>query len=177
MQKESKMLRSPLKRFAALAVTGSVVLVVGAGPAGASTTVAWNATLTEPIGGPLHWPFECGPYSACSAGSGEVIGLGHVQDLVVFGACGDPCDVRTLTFTDGSTIVMNEVFLNEQNPGNSNHPTPRSRAKYGNPLSGDLNDTIVGGTGRFAAATGVASGTVNVAGAIATARLSGTVSF
>ena len=171
------MLRSPLKRCVALAVTAFVVLVTGAGPAGASTTVAWDATLTEPIGGPLHWPFECGPYSACNSGSGEVIGLGHVQDLVVFGACGSTCDVRTLTFADGSTIVMNEVFSNEQTPGNSSHPTPRSRAKYGNPLSGDLNDTIVGGTGRFAGATGIASGTVKVAGGIATSRLSGTVTF
>ena len=32
------------------------------------------------------------------------------------------------------------------------------------PFSGDLNDTIVGGTGRFAEATGTASGTVKVAG-------------
>jgi hypothetical protein len=171
------MLRSPLKRYAALAATAFVVLVAGAGPAGASTTVAWSTTLSEPIGGPLHWPFECGPYSACSSGSGEVIGLGHAQDLVVFGACGSTCDLRTLTFGDGSTIVMNEVFSNEQNPGNSSHPTPRSRAKYGNPLSGDLNDTIVGGTGRFAGATGIASGTVNVAGGIATSRLSGIVTF
>jgi hypothetical protein len=164
-------------RLAALAATAFLVLVAGAGSAGASTTVAWNATLTEPIGGPLHWPFECGPYSACSAGSGQVIELGHVQDLVLFGACGDTCDVRTLTFTDGSAIVMREVFSDYQTPGNSSHPTPRSRAKYGNPFSGDLNDTIVGGTGRFAGATGDASGTVNVAGGIATSRLSGVVTF
>jgi hypothetical protein len=172
------MFGSAWKRHAAVAATAFVVLVAGAGPAGASTTVAWSATLAEPIGGPLHWPFECGPYSACTGGSGEVIGLGHVEDLVVFGvACGGACDRRTLTFADGSTIVMNEVFSNERTPGNSSHPTPRSRAKYGNPLSGDLNDTIVGGTGRFAGATGIASGTVHVAGATATSRLSGIVTF
>ena len=113
----------------------------------------------------------------CASGHGEVIGLGQVQDLVEFAACGDTCDVRTLTFTDGSTIVMHEVFSNERTPGNSSHPTPRSRAKYGNPFAGDLDDTIVGGSGRFADATGVANGTVSVAGAIATSRLSRVVTF
>jgi hypothetical protein len=166
-----------VRRLLGLAATAFVVLAAGAGPAGASTTVAWNAILAEPIGGPLQSPFECPPDSGCASGSGEVIGLGQVQDLVVFFGCGSECDVRTLTFADGSTIVMHEVFSNEQNPGNSNHPTPRSRAKYGNPLSGDLSDTIVGGTGLFAGASGTASGTVKVAGGIATSRLSGTVTF
>ena len=40
-----------------------------------------------------------------------------------------------------------------------------------------FRDTIVGGTGRFAGATGTASGLVKVAGGIATVRLSGTVTF
>jgi hypothetical protein len=103
-----------------------------------------------------------------------VIGLRQAQDLVVFFACGSECDVRTLTFADGSTIVMHEVFSNERDPGNSAQFNGHS---YGNPFSGDLSGTIVGGTGRFAGATGIASGTVNVAGGIATVRLSGTVTF
>jgi acyl-CoA synthetase (AMP-forming)/AMP-acid ligase II len=35
-----------------------------------------------------------------------LIGLGQAQDLIVFFACGSECDVRTLTFADGSRIVM-----------------------------------------------------------------------
>jgi hypothetical protein len=163
-----------VRRLLGLAATAFVMLVAGAGPAGASTTVAWNATLAEPIGGPLQSPFECPPDSGCASGSGEVIGLGHVQDLVVFFACGNECDVRTLTFADGSTIVMHEVFSNPQSPGNSAQFNGHS---YGNPFSADLNDTIVGGTGRFAGATGTASGTVKVAGGVATVKLSGTVTF
>src|SRR4051794_6470963 len=98
-------LSSAIKRHVGLVAASFVFLLASAGSAGASTTVAWNATFTEPIGGPLHWPFECGPYDACSAGSGEVIGLGHVDELVVFGvACGGACDLRTLTFADASTI-------------------------------------------------------------------------
>jgi len=166
-----------VRRHLGVATAACVVLVAGAGQASASATVAWQATFAEPIGGPIHSPFDCPPLSSCSSGSGEVIGLGQAEDLIVFGACGSGCDVRWLTFTDGSTIVMDELFSNEQNPGNSNHPTPRSRAKYGNPLTGDLNDTIVDGTGRFTGATGTATGTVHLAGGIATSSLSGTVTF
>ena len=166
-----------VRRLLGLAATAFVVLVAGAGPAGASTTVAWDATLAEPIGGPLQSPFECPPDSGCASGSGEVIGLGQVQDLVVFFACGSECDVRTLTFADGSTIVIHEVFSNEQNPGNSTIPPPGRAQSMETHSSGDLSDTIVGGTGRFAGATGTASGTVKVAGGIATSRLSGTVTF
>ena len=166
-----------VRRHLGVATAACVVLLAGAGQASASTTVAWQATFAEPIGGPVHSPFACPANSDCSSGSGQVIGLGQAQDLVVFQACGSTCDVRTLTFADGSTIVMHEVFSNFQTPGNSDHPTPRSRAKYGNPFTGDLNDTIVGGTGRFAGATGTAAGTVHVAGGIATSTLSGTVTF
>lgn len=163
-----------MRRVLAFAATALVVGVVGAGPAGASTTVAWHATLAEPIGGLHHSPFDCPPDSGCGSGSGQVIGLGQAQDLIVFFACGSECDVRTLTFADGSTIVMHEFFSNPQTPGNSAQFNGHS---YGNPFSGDLNDTIVGGTGRFADATGAASGTVKVAGGNARVKLSGTVTF
>jgi hypothetical protein len=156
------------------AVTALVIGVLGAGPASASTTVAFKATLAEPIGGLINSPFDCPPDSGCGSGSGQVIGLGQAQDLIVFFACGSECDVRTLTFADGSTIVMHEVFSNFRNPGNSAQFNGHS---YGNPFSGDLNDTIVDGTGRFAGATGIASGTVNVAGGVANVRLTGTVTF
>jgi hypothetical protein len=170
-------MRQPELVMRRLALSACVMFVAAVGSASATTTVAWNATITEPIGGILQSPFECPSNSNCSSGHGEVIGLGQVQDLVEFGACGSTCDVRTLTFSDASTIVMHEVFSNNQTPGNSDHPTPRSRARYGNPFSGDLDDTTVGGTGRFLGVTGAASGTVKVAGGIATVRLSGLVTF
>jgi hypothetical protein len=166
-----------MRRVLGFAMTALVVGVVVAGPASASTTVAWRATLAEPIGGLYQSPFDCPPDSGCASGSGEVIPLGMAQDLVVFFACGRECDVRALTFDDGSTIVMHEVFSDEQHPGNSQHPEDPTSRSYGHPFSGDLNDTIVGGTGRFAGATGIASGTVKVAGGVATVRLSGTVTF
>jgi hypothetical protein len=136
--------------------------------------VAWQATFPEQFGGPNHTPFVCAPGTSC--GSGEVSGLGQVQDVIVFGGgCGGACDVRTLTFTDGSTIVMDETESNPQTPGNSTQAQPPN--SYGSPISIDLSDTIVGGTGRFARASGTASGQVKIAGGTAIINLSGTVTF
>jgi hypothetical protein len=156
-------------------VATAIVALATAGLAGASTTVAWSATFPEQFGGPINSPFHCAPGDT-SCGSGEVTGLGQAQDLIVFHAgCGGACDVRTLTFADGSTIVMDETASNFQTPGNSaNAPTQTS---YGHPFSLDLSDTIVGGTGRFAGASGTASGQVKIAGGTAIISLSGTVTF
>ena len=156
--------------FGLLAVA-FVVALASAGLASASTTIAWNATFPETFGGPINSPFSCAPGTSC--GSGEVTGLGQAQDVIVFGACGPGCDVRTLTFADGSTIVMDESASNPQTPGDS-QPNQHS---YGNPFSLDLSDAIVAGTGRFAGASGTASGEVKLAGGTAIINLSGTVTF
>jgi hypothetical protein len=79
--------------------------------------------------------------------------------------CGGGCDIRTLSFADGSTLVMDEVGSNFQAFGQG-------------AFTLDLTDVIVGGTGRFAGASGSATGNVTavLAGA-AVIRLSGTVTF
>ena len=156
-----------MKRFLALVVAAISFAAVCSAVAGASTTVGWSATFPEQFGGPNHSPFSCAPGTSC--GSGEVTGLGQAQDVIVFGACGPNCDVRTLTFGDGSTIVMDESDSNFRTPGNSQPSPPTS---YGNPASIDLSDTIVGGTGRFAGASGSASGQVKIAGGTAIINLS-----
>jgi len=156
--------------FGLLAVA-FVVALASAGLASASTTIAWNATFPETFGGPINSPFSCAPGTSC--GSGEVTGLGQARDVIVFGACGAGCDVRTLTFADGSTIVMDESASNFQTPGDSQP----NRHSYGNPFSLDLSDAIVAGTGRFAGASGTASGEVKLAGGTAIINLSGTVTF
>jgi len=152
-----------------LIVVAFVVALASAGVAGASTTVTWKATFPETFGGPINSPFSCAPGTSC--GSGEVVPFGQAQDVIVFNACGGGCDVRTLTFGDGSTIVMHESGSNPREPGGFN---PNS---YGNPFRLDLSDTIVGGTGRFAGATGTATGEVKVDGGLALITLSGTITF
>ena len=98
--------------------------------------------------------------------------------MILFGGCGASCDTRTLTFADGSTIVMEETDVPDTfgTPGNSGNAPGQPRS-YGNPNGLDRTDTIVGGTGRFAGASGTASCKVKVAGGVATINLEGTVTF
>jgi hypothetical protein len=165
-----------MKRLLGVVVAAILVALTSVGAAGASTTVAWSATFPEQFGGLNHSPFTCATTPGQSCGSGQVVGLGQAQDVILFGAaCGGACDQRTLTFADGSTIVMNETELSVSFPGNSQngHPTK----SYGNPATIVISDTIVGGTGRFAGASGSADGQVKVAGGVAIITLSGNVTF
>jgi hypothetical protein len=144
-----------------LAATMAATLVATASPSAAAATVTWSATfheLTTTPSGIEH----CAPETSC--GRGEVVGLGQVQDVIVFGGgCGGACDLRTLTFGDGSTLVMEEQ--------------PSNFRDFGRGLfAADLSDVIIGGTGRFAGASGSAAGGVRgVAAGTAVITLSGTV--
>jgi hypothetical protein len=105
-------------------------------------------------------------------GKGEVIPFGHATDRVLFGAaCGGACDLVTIKLALGS-IFDHEV---------SSDPTcPGACASHGRgqPSGGTLADTIVGGTGIFAGASGNLNGAVIIgAGGVGVAQLSGTITL
>jgi hypothetical protein len=100
-------------------------------------------------------------------GHGEVIPYGQATETVVFGACGDNCNVRTVTVAGGE-ITLNETTSNVVCPGTC-QPNP------GEPFSGTLTDVVAGGTGQFAGASGNLTGSVTHAGAHAVIHLSGTI--
>jgi hypothetical protein len=143
-----------------IAMASLAVMLVLAAPATASTQT-YHATFVE-IGGAI-------PGGSC--GSATISELGHVAfQCVAFNACGPNCEVRTITFDDGSTLVMHESIVGVISPGNS------SAAGANAPMFLDITQTIVGGTGKFAGATGSGTGRVNLAaGAVITA--SGTITF
>ena len=144
----------------ALALASIGVLVALAAPASASTQ-KYEATFVE-IGG-------VAPGGSC--GSATISGVGHVAfQCVVFDACGTNCELRTITFDDGSTLVMHESIVDAVSPGNSAAAGPNA------PLFLEITQTIVGGTGRFAGATGAATGRVNLA-ADAVITASGTITL
>jgi hypothetical protein len=146
-----------------LAAVAVASLAAAASPAAAASTVAWNATFSELTTTPSGIE-HCAPGTSC--GNGEVVGLGYAHDVIAFGGgCGGNCDLRTLTFRDGSTLVMAEQASNFRDSGRG-------------VFTADLSDVIVAGTGRFAGASGSASGAVRgvVAGA-AVITLSGTITF
>jgi hypothetical protein len=133
-----------------LALASLAVMLVLAAPAGAATTQKYHMTSVEIGSG--------GPAAGISCGSATISELGHVANqCIVFNACGPNCHVRTITFDDGSTLVIHESIVGTISPGNS------SAAGANAPLFLEITQTIVGGTGRFAGATGSGTGTVNTA--------------
>jgi len=108
-----------------------------AAPATASTQ-QYHATFVE-IGDAI-------PGGSC--GSATISEIGHVAyQCVAFNACGPNCELRTITFDDGSTLVMHESIVGVISPGNS------AAAGTNAPMFLEITQTIVGGTGRFAGAT------------------------
>ena len=165
------------RRLPLLVLFAVAAAIVGVGLATASTSVAWKATFSENFGGRNHSPFVCPADTNCSGG--QVVGLGQAQEVIVFGGgCGGTCDRRTLTFADGSTIVMDETDVPDsaRTPGKSGN-APGQPGSYGNPFRLDRTDVVVDGTGRFAGASGSATCQVKVAGGVATINLTGTVTF
>jgi hypothetical protein len=147
-----------LKIVLALAAFG--VLLVVAAPASASTQ-HYQATFIE-VGGAV-------PGGSC--GSATISGLGHVAfQCVAFDACGPNCELRTLTFDDGSTLVIHESIVGARTPGSS------SNAGANAPMWLLITQSIVGGTGAYAGASGSGTGRVNLAaGAVIT--VSGTITL
>jgi hypothetical protein len=150
-----------VRRLLGLLAIAVVLGLVSAGLARATTTVSWSATfheLTTTPSGIEH----CATGTSC--GGGEIVGLGQVGDVITFGAgCGGNCDIRTLYFADGSTLLLDESGSNFVASGQG-------------AFTLDLSDIVVGGTGRFAGASGSATGTATVGpGGAAVIKLSGTL--
>jgi hypothetical protein len=121
-------------------VSLAAVILVPAAPATATTTQPFQATFVE-VGGIT----ETG-----SCGSATISQLGHVAyQCVVFNGCGPNCELRTITFDGGSTLVIQESIVGVITHG-------QSAGLF------EITLTIDGAasTGRFAGATGGGTGTV-----------------
>jgi hypothetical protein len=143
-------------------------------PAVAATTLSYEATYVEHFGGCV---------AGTSCGSASISQLGHSEDqVVVFNACGFGCHIRTVTFGDGSMLV---IRVEDQpsgfaftSPGNSGtHGAICFPGFSGNPQFLEIKETIIGGTGRLAGATGSGSGTVTLHGCTAIGKTSGTITL
>ncbi len=146
-----------LTTLALLALTLGLVVTASA----SASATRYQATFVE-VGGAI-------PGGSC--GSATISGAGHVADqCVYFNACGANCDLRTITFDDGSTLVMHESVVGAVLPGSS------FAAGANAPLVLQITQTIVGGTGRFAGATGGGTGRINTA-ADAVITSSGTITL
>jgi hypothetical protein len=170
---------SPINRLV-LTIASCAAALVAAIPAGAATTFVYEATYVEPVGGPNQSPFGCAPGTSC--GSASISGIGRSDNQVVqFNACGFGCHIRTVTFEDGSTLLIRT----EDQPSGFAFTSPGSSGSNGYigfPMSGnpqflDIKETIIGGTGSLAGATGSGSGSVALHGGVAIGKTSGTISL
>jgi hypothetical protein len=171
--------RTGMKRLALACAAVSTALTLAA-PVMADTAIGYQATYVEPVGGPNESPFSCAPGTSC--GSASISGIGQSDDQVVtFNACGLGCHIRTVTFGDGSTLVIQIVDqpgpFAFTSPGNSGSNGYNGVGLPGNPNFLDFTETILGGTGRFAGASGSGTGTVKVAGGVAIGKSSGTITL
>jgi hypothetical protein len=102
---------------------------------------------------------------AFNCGTGSAVPFGQVTEEIAFGlGCSGTCDLRWITFSNGDTIVSNEVAQ-----------APVCLDPDCNTLRIPVQDTIVGGTGRFANTVGVLTGTVTATAANAVITLDGTM--
>jgi hypothetical protein len=163
-----------------VALAALAAALVAAVPATAATTVSYQATYVEPVGGPNQSPFSCPPGTTC--GSVSISGIGQTDDyFATFNACGFGCHIRTITFDDGILLIKVEdqpTGFAFTSPGNSgSHGYIAFLGQDGNPAFLVVKETIIGGTGRFAGASGSGSGTVALHGGIAIGKTSGTITL
>jgi hypothetical protein len=151
--------------FTSMALLASLALAPQA--LAGTTSVSTSMTFAEPI---IPGQVSGCPISPMDGlcGSGEVIPFGLAHETVLFGgACAGECDLRTINLAAGS-IFTHELFSNPTCP-------VCGEPGRGQPAAGTVSDSIVGGTGLFAGATGSLSGSVHAAGTAGVAQLSGTI--
>jgi hypothetical protein len=151
----------------AAALAACAATLVAATGASASTTTSYQATYVEPFPPSAPCPGSCGWAS--------ISGFGHAPTQVAeFNVYGLGVHRRTVTFADGATLVIRITDMPCAfcfvSPGSSgNHPW--------SPMFLEIEEEILGGTGRLTGASGSGSGTVKLHGGVAIGKTSGSITL
>jgi hypothetical protein len=157
-------------------------LVLAVPTTAARTTVSFEAKFNETFG--RATAHQCPPTETFSfCGEGTVAGFGRattLSELQSFSGldesgCGEAVFRRTITFEDGSTLVLLEsgtVCF----PGES-ASAPGSLKSFGNPFTFEGNFEVIRGTGTFKGATGTGTVVTRSAGDTGSSTLSGTLTL
>jgi hypothetical protein len=158
-----------MKRFTLIA-TAVMCTAALAAPVASAQTQPFSATYAQHFAGPTGPP--CAD-QAFGCGLGTAAGFGAFTIETTFDdTCG--CRLNTITFSDGSTLVLDEDFVSFTGPGQSasSHAPGSSE---GHPGTFGFSWTVAGGTGSFAGATGSGTDNLTSAGLIGTGTLTGTI--
>jgi hypothetical protein len=112
---------------------------------------------------------------ATCPGSGTVQGYGNVVSSIFFPDTEGPL-VRTLTFSDGSTLILHETYIGSRFPGKA-FEAPGALVSYGNPAFDHFAWQVAGGTGTFAGATGAGEWNNVLAGDTIVLKFEGTLNL
>jgi hypothetical protein len=168
--------RHAMRRYLLIVAAVACTAALAAPIASAQTAEPFNAAYTMhflTLGGHPTGGLTCAA-DAFACGSGTAPGFGAFTTQFGFDEnC--PCVFRTLTFSDGSTLVLDEEFASFTGPGGSGSSHAPGTSE-GHPGSYGWTWTFISGTGTFAGLTG-SSGTENYlsAGLIASGTITGTL--
>lgn len=154
------------------------LLAMSALPVAAQTTIDFKSIVHEDFerrASAEPCIFDEAAETLTCPGTGTVQGFGQVTSSIVFFVDAPP--VRTLTFSDGSTLVLaDDEFISFETPGNSTD-APGALVSFGNPFFFRGTWVVVGGTGLFEGATGEGTQIVQAAGDVINIKIVGTITL
>ena len=146
-----------------------MIAAVAATTSQAATTVPVTIKLVEALRAPslTNGCPDIGIDVNC--GTGEFRPFGQADSIVSINACGDNCTIRWISVS-GGTLVLRESLSNITCPGACVTQWP-----HGGQFFATTTAEVVFGTGVFAGATGVLTGTLKAVAWVAQIDYSGTI--
>lgn len=142
-------------RVLQLVAVASMIAAVSAVAAPAATGVPVDLHVAESLKAPpLTFPVCPDIGLDVNCGTGQLRPFGRVASIVSIGACGDNCNIRWITASQG-TIELHEALSDIRCPGACATEWPHGGAFYAR-----MTATVVAGTGIFQGATGTLTGTL-----------------
>jgi len=167
-----------MRRLVSVLAAVGLLLTLSSLPVAAQTTITFRSIVHETFerrASAEPCVFDEVAETFTCPGTGTVQGFGQVTSSIVFSPTAPP--VRTLTFADGSTLVLAEdEFISFRTPGSS-HDAPGAQVSFGNPFFFEVTWVVVGGTGLFAGASGSGTQIVQGAGDVTNIKMIGTLTF
>lgn len=169
-----------MRRLVSVLAAVGLLLALSSLPVAAQTTITFRSIVHETFerrASAEQCVIDEVAGTATCPGTGVVQGFGQVTSSIVFSFSPTVPPVRTLTFADGSTLLLAEdIFISFRTPGSS-ADAPGAQVSFGNPFFFEISWVVVGGTGTFEGASGSGTQIVQGAGDNTNIKMIGTLTF